>query len=301
MTGRIGADDLNPRCARLLGNGSPVNPEAILLGESTNDCRQRLPGRPWHGAMTYAPFTRPLWSGSPATPNPGAGRWTTTACRSRAPTGSRRRNLATHLDFAAGFPWAVRRANLNAINTHDTGRAASAMIPGGQPVGVVLQFALPGIPLVFMGDEFGLEGWNGEDSRTPMPWDDPSRVLADFRPLYAELARIRRTHPALTGGGIRWLHAEGDVLAFVREHPSGSVLAVASRAPFNGLELPLDLVGGTPQPLAVVGGSITAHRRGGSDGAGARCRCRHRRHRWRRWHRWRRRRAGGRGAVSGPL
>ena len=48
----------------------------------------------------------------------------------------------------------------------------------------------------------------------------------------------------------------------MREHPSGSVLAVASRAPFNGLELPLDLVGGTPLPLAAVGGSITADRRG---------------------------------------
>ncbi|GAA3700994.1 maltodextrin glucosidase [Arthrobacter ginkgonis] len=270
MTGRMGADDLNQEIAGLLRERlRQVKPEAMLLAESTSDASPDFQNGAWQGAMTYTNFTRPLWQWLVRDPEPGRRPVDFYGLPQQGPNRIEAEDLlATHLDFAAGFPWAVRRANLNAINTHDTGRAAYAMIPGGQSVGVVLQFSLPGIPLVFMGDEFGLEGWNGEDSRTPMPWDDPSRVLADLRPLYEELARVRRTHPALTEGGIRWLHAEGDVLAFVREHPSGSVLVVASRAPFNGLELPVDLVGGTPQPLAAVGGRITADRRGDPGGAG---------------------------------
>jgi glycosidase len=33
-----------------------------------------------------------------------------------------------------------------------------------------LAVTLPGIPVVFAGDEFGLVGVDGEASRTPIPW-----------------------------------------------------------------------------------------------------------------------------------
>ncbi len=150
--------------------------------------------------MTYSNFTRPLWSwlagDAPhvnffGTPLPGPNR-----------TGAED-FLATHLDLAAAFSWDVRQQNMNALNSHDTARAATVMIDGGQRLGAVLMFTLPGVPVVFAGDEFGLKGHNGEASRTPMPWNDPDRVLADLRDDYAALAGAapgpartdRRRHP----------------------------------------------------------------------------------------------------------
>ena len=177
--------------------------------------------------MTYSNFTRPLWSwlaGDAAhvnffgTPLPGPNR-----------TGAED-FLATHLDLAAAFSWDVRQQNMNALNSHDTARAATVMIDGGQRLGAALMFTLPGVPVVFAGDEFGLKGHNGEASRTPMPWNDPDRVLADLREDYAALAALRSDQPALTDGGIRWLHAHGDALAFVRETAGSSVLVVVARA-----------------------------------------------------------------------
>ena len=41
-----------------------------------------------------------------------------------------------------------------------------------QLVGVGLQMTTPGVPMVFAGDELGLEGAWGEDARRTMPWDD---------------------------------------------------------------------------------------------------------------------------------
>ena len=38
-----------------------INPDTILLGESTNDATSDLQGDGWHGAMTYPSFTRPVW------------------------------------------------------------------------------------------------------------------------------------------------------------------------------------------------------------------------------------------------
>ena len=137
----------------------------------------------------------------------------------------------------------MRLANANALDTHDTARAASHMIEGGQQIAACAQFSFPGIPLVFAGDEFGLKGFNGEDSRTPMPWDAPEQWGADLRGLYADLAALRTEHRALVDGSLRFIHAEGDLLVYVREHASGSVLCVVSRGPVPAIAVPAMLAG----------------------------------------------------------
>ncbi|WP_427016423.1 hypothetical protein ACQCSX_17040 [Pseudarthrobacter sp. P1] len=91
---------------------------------------------------------------------------------------------------------------MNALNTHDTARAASVMLHGGQLVGAATAFTLPGIPVVFAGDEFGLRGTNGEFSRTPMPWEDPERIATDLRAAYGQLAALPHEHDASAGGGL---------------------------------------------------------------------------------------------------
>ncbi|MDV8149467.1 glycoside hydrolase family 13 protein [Arthrobacter sp. B10-11] len=228
MTGRLGATDLNRDVARLIAERvRAINPDAALLAEATNDAAPDFTGEHWHGAMTYANFTRPLWSwlgGDAAhvnffgTPLAGPNR-----------VGAED-FLATHLDLASGFSWDLRLQNMNALNSHDTARAATVMIDGGQLLGAVMMFTLPGVPVVFAGDEFGLKGSNGEDSRTPMPWNDSRRVQKDLRVAYAALAALRRGQPALTEGGIRWLYAEGDAIAYIRESAGSAVLVFVARA-----------------------------------------------------------------------
>ena len=228
MTGRLGATDLNREVARLIAERvRGINPEAALLAEATNDAAPDFTGEHWHGAMTYANFTRPLWSwlgGDAAhvnffgTPLAGPNRM------------GAEDFLATHLDLASAFSWDLRLQNMNALNSHDTARAATVMIDGGQLLGAVMMFTFPGVPVVFAGDEFGLKGCNGEESRTPMPWDDSRRIQKDLRASYAALAALRRGQPALTEGGIRWLYAEGDAIAYIRETAGSAVLVFVARA-----------------------------------------------------------------------
>ncbi|MBA8849054.1 DUF3459 domain-containing protein, partial [Microcella alkalica] len=92
------------------------------------------------------------------------------------------------------------------------------------------------------GDEFGHTGTNGEHSRTTMPW---SRVdeHTDTIDLYAELIALRRAHPALTHGGMRWLHASADALVFVRETAEESILVCAARADAD-IALPASAIAG---------------------------------------------------------
>jgi cyclomaltodextrinase len=77
-----------------------------------------------------------------------------------------------------------------------------------------LQFTLPGAPVVYYGSELGMTGAGDPANRAPMRWDlaTPSNpTLAWVRRLTA----LRRTHPALRYGDVRFLSSER-LLAFAR-------------------------------------------------------------------------------------
>ncbi len=132
------------------------------------------------------------------------------------------------------------------------------MTPAVHRVAAGLQFSLPGVPMLFAGDEIGLEGVTGEDSRRTMPWHRRDEWDRTTLTAYAELAGVRRAHVALRRGGLRWAHVDDDALAFVREHPDGSVLVVARRAAGAGFPLAVEpgrhLFGSEPGGGDLAGG-----------------------------------------------
>ena len=76
--------------------------------------------------------------------------------------------------FRAGVPWPSTAHSWALLDSHDTARFRTvAGDRGRQIVGVGLQMTTPGVPMVFAGDELGLEGDWGEDARRTMPWDAP--------------------------------------------------------------------------------------------------------------------------------
>ena len=60
-------------------------------------------------------------------------------------------------------------------------------------VGLGLQMTMPGVPVVFMGDELGLTAVDGEHARTPCPWTG-RRVGLRRRPAYRQWIGLRREH-----------------------------------------------------------------------------------------------------------
>ena len=228
MTGRWRDEDLNETVRRTIrATMREVNDDTLLIGESTNDAAIDFQGDAWHGAMTYANFTRPLWNWLSIPGSPAGGGLGMTLGRTSDYTGID--FYAAHREFAAAFPWRTRLNTMNALDTHDTPRFRTSAREGVVPVAFGLAVTLPGIPVVWAGDEFGLTASDGEESRTPMPWDRIDEA-ADTIALYRRLIGLKRAHPALNGGGIRWLHVSDDAVAFVRESPEECVLIVAARA-----------------------------------------------------------------------
>ncbi|WP_051191676.1 glycoside hydrolase family 13 protein [Microbacterium luticocti] len=261
MTGRLGAEDLNAVVRGILRRTMvDTNPDTLLLAESTNDAASDLTGDAWHGAMTYPAFTRGVWAWLCEAPE---GAWFF-----GIPTGMPRYSAREFVEqlqrFTCQLPWRVRLGCMQPLDTHDTARFATWAAPGTVPLAVGLSMTLPGLPVVFAGDEFGLTGVDGEMSRTPIPWeriDEPE--IAERIGLYRDLIGLRRRFQALRTGGLRWLHVDDETVVFVRESATDSVLVLASRGDVD-VELPTPAVIGGAAAEAVFGDATLGVARDGS-------------------------------------
>lgn len=149
------------------------------------------------------------------------------------------------------------------LSNHDTTRFVSEVVgdAGGDPwsgavsqpedgpalararLALVLQLTLPGVPVLYYGDELGLAGGRDPDSRRVMP--NPA-TLSPARAALLEhagrLGRLRRCSSALRSDIRETLHAEPDAYAYRRGHagePDELVIVVSRSAVPLELELGL--------------------------------------------------------------
>ncbi|WP_027342112.1 glycoside hydrolase family 13 protein [Hamadaea tsunoensis] len=239
MTGRNRDEDrAHEIAAGLRAEIDAVRPDALVVAEHNYDAANDLDRGGWQGTMNYAGFTRPLWGWL-------RGDGTTIRYFIDAPGGVPRRDgrgaLASIRQVAAGVSWSTYNRSWQLLDSYDVGRFRSVtMSRENHLVGAGLQATLPGTPMICGGDEFGLTGQNGEHARTPMPWNRPGDVDEPTLAAYRELFGLRAAEPALRRGGLRWLHADADVLVFLRETPTESLLVLAARAGHAPVRLPLD-------------------------------------------------------------
>ncbi|GAB3024605.1 alpha-glycosidase [Nocardioides flavus (ex Wang et al. 2016)] len=237
MTGRLGATDVNHEVARAVrATSEALRADAWVIGEHNHDATGDVDGDGWHGTMNYSGFSWPVWSWlrDPATPARAFGRPVQVARRDGPAV------LDTFRAWQGTLGWRATESSWNILGSHDSARIRTIVgDPAVHRVAAGLQFTMPGVPMVFAGDEIGLEGVTGEDARRTMPWHRRDEWDTTTLAAYADLASLRRSRVALRRGGLRWAHVDTDVLAYLREHPAGSVLVVARRGPGDAFPLPV--------------------------------------------------------------
>lgn len=101
------------------------------------------------------------------------------------------------------------------IDNHDIARSATLLADdAARRLAFILQFTLPGCPVIYYGSELGMTGGQDPENRAPMRWDlvcDDNPTLA----LHRLLLKIRHENPALRVGDFRLLDTER-TLAFMR-------------------------------------------------------------------------------------
>jgi alpha-glucosidase len=238
MTGRLGAVDVNHEVARAVrATAEALRPDPWVIGEHNHDATGDVDGDGWHGTMNYSGFSWPVWSWlrDPASPARAFGRPVPVARRDGTAV------VETFRAWQGTLGWRATESSWNILGSHDSARIRTVVGDAAvHRVAAGLQFTLPGVPMVFAGDEIGLEGVTGEDARRTMPWHRRDEWDAGTLATYADLAALRRDRVALRRGGLRWAHVDADTIAYVREHPDGSVLVAARRAAAPGFSLPLE-------------------------------------------------------------
>lgn len=111
----------------------------------------------------------------------------------------------------------ITYAQLNSLDTHDTPRFLSCA--GGDKIALKLawlfQFAYPGAPCIYYGDEIGMDGKHDPDNRKSFPWDE-SQWDKDLLNFTKEVIKLRKKNPALRRGDFRRLWSANGVYAFSR-------------------------------------------------------------------------------------
>ena len=122
-------------------------------------------------------------------------------------------------------------AAMNLIGSHDRERVLTLLgkSKARTKLAFFLQFAFPGVPCIYYGDEAGMTGGADPYNRGPFPWGredgEMTAFLRSLTALYAE-------HPALKGGEYEPVAFGPHVLGCRRWNDTESLLALVNRSDF---------------------------------------------------------------------
>ena len=139
------------------------------------------------------------------------------------------------------YPREALACSLNLLGSHDKPRIISVL--GGAPLddsvseqergayrlssdamgkakgrfwlATLMQMTMIGVPSIYYGDEYGLEGLSDPGNRRPLPKEDMPRDL-DMETIIKNAAAIRRALPFMVDGDMHAFALDDDILAYTR-------------------------------------------------------------------------------------
>lgn len=212
-----------------------TDPEALLIGEVWEDAsnkisyskrRKYLLGKELHGVMNY-PFR--------------------TALLSYLLGGNAAEFQDSMETIRENYPPAAFYSAMNFLGTHDTPRILTILggvglsddrewqsnyrlSPEARTLGLArvrmaaaVLFTFPGSPMVYYGDEVGMEGCGDPFNRGTFPWGNENKELQAW---FRKLGSLRKERPSLQRGTLRWVQAEGPLLVYTRDVSNESTVTI---------------------------------------------------------------------------
>ena len=92
---------------------------------------------------------------------------------------------------------------------------------------VCMQMTVPGIPMVYYGDEAGVEGHKDPFCRLPFPWGSEDRSLTEF---YRKVIKARKKEEIFKEGSFLFVYADADILCYERRGENDKVVVIVNRS-----------------------------------------------------------------------
>ncbi len=190
-------------------------PEAYLIAEDWGDASHRLLGDSFDATMNYRfGYSVAGWAGGQLSPAELDDRLQT--LRRDTPPGQ-------------------FHAQMNLLGSHDTIRLLTKLEGHKERLKLAVAFMLayPGVPMIYYGDEAGLEGDFAEDSRRPYPWDNPDQELLEF---FRQAINTRNSSAALKFGDVATIFLNENGYGLIRRYKEEVVVALFN----NNISTPLE-------------------------------------------------------------
>jgi glycosidase len=144
----------------------------------------------------------------------------------------------TLTEIYSSYPKEVSDALWNILSTHDTKRIITSLAGESDKdksnetlstlrlskedykkgrellkIAAVIQYTVFGSPLLYYGDEVGLEGYGDPFCRLLFPWGKEDKELLEF---FQELGKLRKEHPCLKDGSFEFTDVSESSLEYLR-------------------------------------------------------------------------------------
>jgi Glycosidases len=146
------------------------------------------------------------------------------------------------------YPKEIFYSNLNIIGTHDTERILTVLNNKQNnqiqflKMAVTIQMTMPGVPLIYYGDEAGVSGGKDPLNRKTYPWGNENKIILKF---YKYITGLRNKYDALKNGSIRFYDIDKDVLCYERTFKQERILIVINRNSSKSFDIELDKISDT--------------------------------------------------------
>lgn len=103
-------------------------------------------------------------------------------------------------------------SNINLLGNHDTERILTMLEEDKEllKLAIAIQMTIPGVPLIYYGDEVGLTGGKDPYNRKTYPWESPNTEILD---IYKRLIGIRNNEEVLKKGDFKFIdNTEGLII-----------------------------------------------------------------------------------------
>lgn len=123
--------------------------------------------------------------------------------------------IKKYISLKENYPKEYFYSTMNMLGNHDTERVLTMLNNNINLLkeAVVIQMTLPGVPLIYYGDEAGLTGGKDPSNRKSYPWGKENKDILEF---YKKISAIRVSEEALRNGEIEFLKFNNGILAYER-------------------------------------------------------------------------------------
>jgi len=138
-------------------------------------------------------------------------------------------NFVKNTDYLKEYPPQIIHSLWNMLDSHDTSRVITEL--NGDinklKIAVGIQMTFVGAPVIYYGDEIGLDGGKDPWCRKPFPWDEEFWNMDVFE-YYKSLIKLRKEHEAVRYGEYEVIKKKLGALVYRRFTESDEIIVITN-------------------------------------------------------------------------